>query len=731
MIRIHEILEKVLAYHPKANQALIQKAYVFAAAAHAGQVRLSGEPYMSHPLEVANALADMRLDEYSIVAGLLHDTVEDTKATIEQINTDFGEEVGHIVDGVTKISKMSFETKAEAQAENIRKMIVAMSQDVRVILVKLADRLHNMRTLTHQKPEKQKRIAQETADIYAPLANRLGLHRLKTELEDLCLRYIKPDVYSQLSKSVNRYEENGHNYIETVIELLREMLQKNGIHGRVLGRTKHLQSIYAKMTQQGLTLDQVYDIIAFRVIVGSIRDCYQVLGEVHAIWKPVPGRFKDYISMPKANMYQSLHTTVIGPEGERIEIQIRTEEMNRLAEYGVAAHWQYKEGGGGKSKDIERFTWLREIMDWQKEARDPREFMQSLRFDLFQDEVFVFTPKGDVLELPEGATPVDFAYLIHSKVGDHCTGAKVNGRLVPLSTKLQNGDTIEVFTDPGRHPSRDWLKFVKTGRARQRIKHFVRTEERARSISLAKEIMEKEGRKLGLSFQKALGDGKFEELAREFSFNTVDELLVAIGYGRLTPRKVLNRLLPPRPEGERPQEGAAPAGQGAEAKGKAPEKPDRGNDKGEKGGDKVRIKGVDGMLIRYASCCDPLPGEPIVGYITRGRGVTVHTADCTNVRNLEPERLLDITWEGQPEDQRFPAKISIKAKNAQGSLAEISQLLADMGINIDSGSFISLEDGTSEVVLTVEVRNVSHLYECLDRLTKLASVIDVSRVALT
>ncbi|EGJ50771.1 bifunctional (p)ppGpp synthetase/guanosine-3',5'-bis(diphosphate) 3'-pyrophosphohydrolase [Desulfocurvibacter africanus] len=715
MIRIHEIIDKVLSYHPEPNVALIQKAYVFAAAAHAGQTRLSGEPYMSHPLEVANILADMRLDEFAIVSALLHDTVEDTKATVDEIESKFGKEVAHIVDGVTKISKMTFETKAQAQAENIRKMIVAMAEDIRVIMIKLADRLHNMRTLDFQKSEKQKRIAQETLDIYAPLANRLGLHFIKTELEDLCFMYTRPDAYGQLKKGVEHYQDIGHEYIAKVIDLLNDMLGRNKIKGRVLGRTKHLYSIHNKMLQQSLTLDQVYDLMAFRVIVSTIRDCYAVLGEVHSIWKPVPGRFKDYISMPKPNMYQSLHTTVIGPDGERIEIQIRTEEMHRLAEYGVAAHWQYKEGGGGKPRDVERFSWLREILDWQKETRDPREFMRSLRVDLSEDQVYVFTPRGDVKSLPEGATPVDFAYMVHSEVGDHCAGAKVNGRLVPLSTKLKNGDTVEVITDAQRHPSRDWLKYVKSGKAIQRIKYFIRTEERQRSIILAKEILEKEGRKLGVNFSKAMQEGKFEPLAAEFSFNSAEELLVSVGYGRITPRKVLHRLMPARPEDDKVQ--------AAQVEVQAEETPRP------KSTDKVRIRGVDDMLVRYAGCCDPLPGEPIVGYITRGRGVTVHTADCPNVQALEPERLLDIYWEGE-ENVPHPAKISIRARNVKGALAQISEVLAAEGVNIDSGSFLSSEDGVSELVFKVEVKNSAHLYATLDKLNKLPMVIDAGRIAL-
>jgi len=713
MIRIGEVIDRIAAYIPNPDMALIQKAYVFSASAHEGQTRQSGEPYLSHPLSVAAILAEMRLDEASIAAGLLHDTVEDTKATIEEIKGQFGVEVAHVVDGVTKISKMVFESREEAQAENIRKMILAMSEDIRVLMVKLADRLHNMRTLDFMKPHKQRLIAQETLDIYCPLANRLGLHQIKVELEDLCFRYLKPDAYKQLKKSVERHATVSREYIDKVIGLLEEMLEANTIQGRVMGRTKHLHSIYNKMLQQGLTFDQVYDLIAFRVVVGGLKDCYAVLGLVHATWRPVPGRFKDYISMPKNNMYQSLHTTVVGPDGERIEIQIRTEEMNRLAEYGVAAHWQYKESQlGMKSRDMEKFSWLRQILDWQQETKDPRDFMSNLRFDLFADEVYVFTPRGDVKELPEGATPVDFAYLIHSQVGDRCSGAKVNGKLVPLSTRLKNGDTVEIISDPSRRPSRDWLKFVKTAKAISRIKHFIRTEERTRSIALGKEMLEKEGRKLGLNFNKLLHSGAIEPLAEEYSFKNVEELLSAVGYSRITPKKLLNRLLPKPAEDEKPQ---------AEAAHEEPHKP--------LSTDKVRIKGVDDVLVRYAQCCDPLPGDPIVGFITRGRGVTVHTADCPNVKNLEPERLMAISWEGQ-EDKPYPAKISIKARNVPGALAQIADILGKQGVNIDSGTFLSSEDKTSDIVLTIEVRDSAHLYATIDRISSLDKVIEVSRLSL-
>ncbi|SKA77318.1 GTP pyrophosphokinase [Paucidesulfovibrio gracilis DSM 16080] len=721
MIRITEITDKVATYIEKPDLSLIQRAYVFSAQAHEGVVRRSGEPYISHPLSVANVLAEMQMDEASVAAGLLHDTVEDTETTVDEIDELFGEEVADIVNGVTKISQMEFESRAMAQGENIRKMILAMAEDIRVLMVKLADRLHNMRTLQYMKPMKQLLIAQETKEIYAPLANRLGLHRLKIELEDLCLQYMHPDVFEQLNEEVRKHHTAGQEYIEKVIDLVSEMLRKNKIHGRVFGRTKHLTSTYNKMVQQNLTLDEVYDLIAFRVVVDSIKDCYAVLGLVHSIWKPVPGRFKDYISTPKANMYQSLHTTVVGPDGERIEIQIRTEDMHRVAEYGVAAHWQYKEAGKGQRKrgpaerDADRFTWLRQIMDWQRELSDPREFMASLRFDLFQDEVYVFTPAGDIKELPEGATPVDFAYAIHTEVGDHCSGAKVNGKLVPLSTALSNGDQVEVLTDKKRVPSRDWLKFVKTAKARTRVKHYIRTEERARSIALAKELLEKEGRKHGINVAKAMKEGWFAKLAEALSIPSTDELLSQIGYARITPNKALKRLyalMEGKPEAKELPEAETPA-QKAKPKAKS---------------EGINISGVDNVLVRFASCCNPLPGEPITGYITRGRGVTVHRSDCPHLKNFEPERLLTVTWEGQ-EDHPYPAKVRIRCANEKGMLARITKIFFDDDINIDSGTFESSVDGNSVLEMTVEVRSLDQLYGALSKVKASGAVKEAIRLS--
>ena len=710
MIRIQDIIDAIVSYKPEADLASVQKAYVYAAAAHAGQTRLSGEPYLSHPLEVANTLTQLRLDEATIVAGLLHDTVEDTKATIEEIESEFGKEVAEIVDGVTKISLMTFETKEEQQAENIRKMILAMSEDIRVLIVKLADRLHNMRTLNFQKTHKQKLISQETMDIYAPLANRLGLHRMKLDLEELSFRYLKPDAYAHISEWLEKHRADDEEYIDEVIAVLNGILVKNEVKARIKGRIKHPYSIYHKLVAQNLTMDEMHDIIAFRVIVADLKDCYASLGLVHAEWRPVPGRFKDYISMPKANMYQSLHTTVIGPRNERMEVQIRTEEMDRLAENGLASHWLYKEGDRVKAKDVRQFTWLREMLDWQKMESDSREFLRSLRFDLFKDEIYVFTPKGEVKELPEDATPVDFAYQIHTQVGNRCVGAKVNGKLVPLSAKLHSGDMVEIITDPNRHPSRDWLKFVKTAKARTRIQHFIRTEERERSLSLGKEMLEKQGRKVSINIAKALKDGELAKILPELGFSTTEELFSAVGYARITPQKVL-RLLMPKEEAEKHEEAEK-----QQAKTPVPQK-----------GDSVVIQGMRDVMVRYAKCCNPVPGDAIVGYISRGRGVTIHTSDCPTIQEMEPERLISVQWEGGADSMPYPARIHILARNAKGVLGIIATTLAVENVNIESGSMRSLVEGKSELDFVVEVKDTVHLYHVIDKLRALENIEEVTR----
>ena len=714
MIRIQEILDKVAANNQNADLELIQRAYVFAATAHAGQTRLSGEPYLSHPLAVADTLADMGFDEPTVAAGLLHDTVEDTKATIEEIDENFGEEVADIVDGVTKISMIPFENKEEAQAENIRKMILAMSHDMRVLMVKLADRLHNMSTLDFQKAHKQKRIAQETMDIYAPLANRLGLYLLKRNLEDLSFKYLRPDVFNQIDHWLDKHQVVEKHIIDKVVGLIQDLLASNQIQGQVYGRIKHKYSIYKKMQSQSLTLDEMHDIMAFRVLVKDIKDCYAVLGLVHSQWRPVHGRFKDYISMPKANGYQSLHTTVIGPEGERIEIQIRTEDMHRQAEHGVAAHWLYKEKGRVNSKDLEQFSWLREIFERQGDETDSREFMHALKMDLFKDEVYVYTPAGEVKELPEGATPLDFAFLIHTKVGQHCAGAKVNGRLMPLSTELKNGDIVEIVTDPARNPNRDWLKLVKTAKARSRIHRYLRTEERARAVTLGRDMLEKEGRKASLNVAKALKEGHLALVAQEMNFESVDDLIAAVGYAHLTPRKILNRLYAVLHPNE-----AAPV---------APATPSvkESREEAVRKTEGVGISGVDGVLMRFAKCCNPVPGDPIIGYISRGMGVSVHCADCPNVANMEPERLISVHWDGA-EEKPYEAGIFIIAKNVQGVLAEVAQILSKNNVNITGLSMDNLVDGRAKLRFTVEVRDATQLYQLIEAIRALPSILEVVR----
>lgn len=710
-VHIQDILDAVEAVKPQADLDLLRRAYVFAAVAHGGQTRLSGELYLSHPLAVAYSLARMGFDEPTVAAGLLHDTVEDTRASIEEIDERFREEVADIVDGVTKISLIPFENKEEAQAENIRKMILAMSHDMRVLMVKLADRLHNMRTLDFQKTHKQRRISQETMDIYAPLANRLGLYSMKRDLEDLSFKYLWPDIYNQIDRWLDVHQLAEKQIIDKVGEMLRGLLAASDIRGHVHGRVKHMFSIYKKMQAQSLTLDEMHDIMAFRVIVEDIRTCYAVLGLVHSQWRPVHGRFKDYISLPKANGYRSLHTTVMGPEGERIEIQIRTEDMHRQAEHGVAAHWLYKEQHRVNVKDLEQFSWLREIFERQREESDSREFLHSLKMDLFKDEVYVYTPAGDVKELPEGATPLDFAFLIHSKVGQHCAGVKVNGRLVPLGTELKNGDVVEVITDQARNPSRDWLKLVKTARARSRIQHYLRTEERVRAMTLGREMLEKEGRKVSLNVAKANKTGHLLLTAQDMNLDSVDEMVAAVGYGNLPPRRILNRLYAVLHPGEAvPQQPAPPA---------------RGRkEETRKGG--VGISGVDGVLTRFAKCCNPVPGDPVIGYISHGMGLSVHRADCPNVPNMEPERLISVSWSGV-EEKPYEAGIFVVARNEHGVLANVTRIFAQNMVNIADIKFNQLVDGRTQLRFLVEVRDATQLYQLIEAIRVLPGILEVIR----
>ncbi len=714
MIRLNDILDRVAAYNPKADLDVISKAYVYSAKVHQGQVRRSGEPYLSHPLEVTAILCDLKLDVASIATGLLHDTVEDTYATLDEIRTMFGDEIAELVDGVTKISKISFSTTEEQQAENFRKMLLAMAKDIRVILIKLADRLHNMRTLEYMPPEKQQRIAQETLDIYAPLANRLGIAWIKSELEDLSLRYLKPDIYYELVTKVAKKKRERKKYIDEVKGIIAEKLKEFGIEAEVTGRPKHFYSIYQKMRQQNLDFDQVYDLIAFRCLVGSVKECYEALGVIHSLWKPVPGRFKDYIAMPKANGYQSLHTTVIGPYGERVEVQIRTHEMHRVAEEGIAAHWKYKEGkADGLSKADQQFAWLRQLLEYQQEVRDPKEFLDTVKVDLFSDEVYVFTPKGDVKAFPKGATPIDFAYAVHTDVGHHCVGARVSGRLVPLKYELQNGDIVEIITSPQGHPSADWLKLVKTSRARSKIRHWIKVEQRDRSILLGRELLDKEFKKYDADFGKLAKGKEIEAALAGFNVPDLDSLLANVGYGRISPYQVASKVLPPEVVRQPHQRDGV--------LGRVFRRPAR------KAASAIRIKDVEDVLVRFGKCCNPLPGDPIVGFISRGRGVSVHVASCPMTFGWDPERRVEVQWDLDLREAR-PVKIQVVSADKKGLLAEVSSAITANEANISSAQITTTPDRKAVNTFEIMVSDLDHLRNVIKALEKVKGVIKVERV---
>ena len=713
MIRLKDISDKVLSYHPHPRIDLIEKAYVFSAQVHKGQLRRSGEPYLIHPLEVAYLLADIKMDDVSVATGLLHDTVEDTHTTLETIENLFGPEITSLVDGVTKISKMSFHAIEEKQAENFRKMILAMAKDIRVILIKLADRLHNMRTLRFLPPDKTIELAQETLDIYAPLSNRLGIFWMKSELEDLSLLYLHPEVYYTLEKNVaSRKKETAH-YVDEVIELIKTRLQEFKLTAEVQGRSKHLYSIYQKMEIQHLDFDQIYDLVGFRVIVESLKDCYEALGIIHLLWKPVPGRFKDYIAMPKGNMYRSLHTTVIGPAGKRIEIQIRTNEMHHIADQGIAAHWKYKEGKDIATKDDEQFAWLRQLLEWQQDLKDPREFLDIVKIDLFPEEVYVFTPKGAVKQFPQGATPVDFAYSVHSDIGHRCVGARVNGRLVPLKYQLNNGDTIEIITSPQHNPSKDWMRFVKTARARNKINHWIRLEERSRSIELGREICEKAFRKHGLNFSKLLKRGGMEQLLAEFKLNNEEELFASIGYGRTSAKQLLNKFITPEELKKSEREPSKIR--------KTARRIIGANETG------VIVKEIDDIMVKFGKCCKPLPGEKISGYITRGRGVTVHRYNCTYIQGCDQERLIDVRWDDRKKFI-YPVKVEVTSIDKKGLLAKISAAISAAEANISNASARTLEGNKAVSTFDLEVSNFKHLQSVIRSIEQVKGVIKVNRL---
>jgi len=731
LIRLNDILQRVSGYHPDPDLDIIKKAYVYSAKVHQGQVRKSGEPYLIHPLEVAGILAQLRLDEASIVAGLLHDTVEDTLATIEEIRELFGDEVALIVDGVTKLSKFSASqqlSQEEKQAENFRKMLVAMAQDIRVILVKLADRVHNMRTLEHMSEEKQARIAQETLDIYSPLANRLGISWVKTELEDLSFRYTKPKEFGELENKVARKKKERDKFIEDVVALIEMKLKDASIPGQVFGRFKHFYSIYKKMRSQEIEFEQVPDVIAFRILTTDVSHCYAALGLIHQMWKPVPGRFKDFIAIPKPNMYQSLHTTVIGPLSERIEIQIRTQEMHSVAEEGIAAHWAYKEGKSAMTRDDEKFAWLRQLLEWQQDLKDPKEFIDTVKVDLFTDEVFVFTPKGDVKSLPRGATPVDFAFAIHSDVGAKCVGGKVNGKIVPLRYKLKNGDQVEVLTSPQAHPSKDWLTFVKTSRAQQRIRAFIKDQQRDKSLQLGRELTEREFKRFGLNLNKIIKAGELKKHLEGYGMHSEEDLLIAVGYGKIQPNQLVELLVPPDKVQEAKDQATSYAANGSSPSGLftlASELARKVVGRKSTGG--VSVGGIDDVLIRFGRCCNPVPGDAIVGFITRGRGVTVHTGNCEKARATDPERKVDVSWDVKGEFKR-PVTLRVLTADRPGLLADISQAFSKKGVNISQANCRATGDDRAVNTFEVTISDLKQLNDLMRSIEKLTGVFSVERV---
>ena len=711
IIRLNDITEEVLKHHPEVDTSLIEKAYVFSARAHEGQTRLSGVPYLSHPLEVAYLLAQIGLGPVTIVCGLLHDTVEDTDTTIDDLDEYFGEEVADVVNGITKIGQLIFGDRITQQAEYVRKMILSMSHDIRVLLVKLADRVHNMRTLGYMPAARQKRIAQETLDIYAPLAGRLGMFRLKAELEDLAFFYLEPEAYQQIQEGLTRKRGEREKYVQQICEFLREKLKEHKLEGEVSGRLKHYYSIYRKLQAQQITLDELYDLLAFRIILNTIPECYEALGVIHASFRPVPGRLKDYIGMPKANMYQSIHTTVIGRYGERLEVQIRTHEMHRISEEGIAAHWSYKEQRRFKDEDGERFAWLKQIVDLQKDLKTPEELLEGVRLELYPEEVYVFTPTGDVKELPQGATPVDFAYAIHTEVGHRCTGAKVNGRMVPLRHELSNGDVVEIITSPHHRPSRDWLQFVRTPKARNKIRQELKAAEREQSIALGKELLDRELRKSGVSLPKLLKEGEeLKKITQELSFVRNEDLLAAIGHGKLTPGQVAGRLA----------RAAAPPQEEEILTIEAPPKKEK-----DLGG--IKIKDLDDLLVRLANCCQPIPGDSIVGYITRGKGVTIHRADCSYLAHTESFRHIPAEWDGAPQ-KYYPVNIRIVTVDKPGLLADITTALKSAEVNVTKASVETTAENKGVANFTIQVSDQDHLEKVFTLLKRLKEVISVRRI---
>jgi GTP pyrophosphokinase len=713
--RFEDILERVHEYNPGADESLLRKAYVFSAREHRDQVRRSGEPYLVHPLEVAYLLTELHLDTASIVAGLLHDVVEDTLTDIERVEEYFGPDVAHIVAGVTKISKLKFSDQQQAAAENLRKMILAMTDDIRVILVKLADRLHNMRTLQHLPPAKQERIARETFEIYAPIANRLGIGRFKSELEDLSFRYTEPEAHASLTEALAARRKISEEFIQQIRERLAATLKEQRVPAEIHGRVKGIYSIYRKMKVQKIDVDQVYDYVAFRILTDSIKDCYAALGIVHSVWRPVPGRIKDYVAMPKPNLYQSLHTSLMTDRGQPFEVQIRTHDMHRIAEEGIAAHWHYKEDGKLPEQDAEQVSWLRQILEWKQDLQDPRDFAQLVKVDLFPEEVYCFTPHGRVHSFPRGATPIDFAYRVHTEVGHHCVGAKANGRIVPLKYELRNGDIVEILTQPNRHPSRDWLSLAKTSKARSKIRAWLNANERARSVALGQELTEKEFRKFKISVRKLADEDKVREALKKIGFGDLDDFFSAVGYGKARAQALITSLVPDTELQEKPEGPVRRAVRKALGLGERA----------------VKVQGLDDAMITLARCCNPVRGEDIVGYITRGKGVSVHSTHCPNVAGLmyDSGRRIEVDWDERGDGgSLFDIKLSLDVEDRQGLLAKIVSTIADEETNIKNVEAKTFEGKEARVELVLSVSDRQQMERVMGRIRRINGVREVARV---
>nr|WP_249312205.1 bifunctional (p)ppGpp synthetase/guanosine-3',5'-bis(diphosphate) 3'-pyrophosphohydrolase [Congzhengia minquanensis]MBC8540372.1 bifunctional (p)ppGpp synthetase/guanosine-3',5'-bis(diphosphate) 3'-pyrophosphohydrolase [Congzhengia minquanensis] len=717
--------KRVLEYNANFDIAKLEKAYELARTAHEGQMRESGEPYLTHPLEVAYILADLELDCDTLVGALLHDVVEDTSYTVADINREFGESVGIIVDGVTKLSKIQYTTAEEQQVENLRKMFLAMAKDVRVILIKLADRLHNMRTIKAKSEKKQREKARETLEVYAALAHRLGMSKIKWELEDLSLKYIDPVAYKEITESINLKKQEREQFINDIMDSLKKKTDEMGINSHVMGRAKHFYSIYRKMFTQNKSIDELYDLFAVRIIVDSIKDCYAVLGMVHELYYPIPGRFKDYIAMPKPNMYQSLHTTVIGPDGTPFEIQIRTWEMHRVAEFGIAAHWKYKEGVSGKTDVDAKLEWIRQLLEIQNSVVDTDDFMRTLKIDLFTDEVFVFTPKGDIINLPAGSTPIDFAFSIHSAVGCKMAGVKVNGKITTLDYILQNGDIVDIMTSSAvRGPSRDWLKLCKTSGARSKINQWLKRECRDENIQHGKELIDRELRRVNLSHSQLFRTEWVDMLCKKYSFSSLDDIYAAVGYGGLTVNKVVGKL---REEYRQAMKKEKPETEIVQSE-QTPQKKKKTASNG------VIVEGIEGCLVRFSRCCNPVPGDDIIGYITRGRGVSVHRKDCTNIVSSEKhgdtERLINVYWEKeQDKNTSYLSEIQIMANDRKGLLAEIASTISELKILITGMNLKTTKNQTAVVNIVIEINSTDELNQVVKKIRNISGVYDVQRKA--